>query len=251
MSSQTNKPNRTEPARPVSPNVQTKPNYESSDGSDSEVEKMSSDKAASRNPSTPAKAVMWDDVSPKFVGAENAMSPEQVKLAWTAMYNQAGVSGERQQASLRAAVYMYGLKNGTTRVGSYTGKMKLADGSVVEAAIIPRATGQEIRKFYRGCATESYEFFKLSKAVGSDPVILSRATQLGIPASAAFCMADWLGDCVEFTPAERQAYEKSFSESIRRSRAARGGFTLEKVETEASDARMRAQGETSEGPVAW
>lgn len=191
------------------------------------------------------EADQWTDAIPKEVSYEDAMSQAECNRAWEKMYSAAGMStaNEAERRALKAAVYVYGAKNGTSREGEYAGSMTLSTGKSVDAAIIPRATGKfKIRKFFRANMNESYKFFKITRFMESDQKFVAKAAQYGISAENAFAMADWLTNCPMFTPGEDKAHNTVFTKSIERSRRARGGNSLEDVEEDRLDSAISANG---------
>lgn len=178
-----------------------------------------------------AKTNKWIAAAPKAVDSENALGPEKVRAAWAKMYTAAGVSGEEGQMQLRAAVYLYGLINGTSREGSYKGFMKLANGMSVSASVIVAAVGgTEIRKFFRGNMEESYEALKIMPLADLAPAVVVKAAELGCAADEAFATADWMSNNHRFTPGELRVHNLAFTTSVSRARRARSGQSLEDVE---------------------
>jgi len=191
------------------------------------------------------KGTDWSEVVPKSVDSEDVMNSEDAKTVWEAMYKDVfgPMANEKQRASLRCAVYVYCAKNGTSREGDYSGRMTLADGTKVDASVIPRsASKMKIRKFLRACMTESYDCFKTTRCMEGDARFIAKAATLSIAPEAAFATADWLTDCPKFTPGENRAHEISFTRGLERARRSRGDKTLEKVEDERIDASMKVQG---------
>lgn len=189
--------------------------------------------------------VDWTSVVPKMVDSEDTMGVEQNKRTWEKLYKEAGLStsGEDDRRALRAAVYVYCVKNGTSREGEYSGDMVLSTGKTVNASSIVRAAGKmRVRRFLRANAKESYDFFKASRVMEADDKFVSKCASLGISAENAFATADWLGDCPLFTPGESRAHEATFTRGIERARRARDGKTLEAVEGDRQDANLHAQG---------
>lgn len=187
----------------------------------------------------------WADVIPKQVDKVGIMSDAEANQVWEKMYSMAGIpaGSEKSKKALRAGVYGYCALNGTSREGSYSGYIKLVDGTDVPAAIIPRAAGiREVRRFLRGCMRESYDFLKYSGWVEKQSNFIARCSNLGIGATVAFATADWLSDCEYFTPEEMHAHNRSFTVGITRARRARDGKTLEAVEDERVYRSTEAQG---------
>jgi hypothetical protein len=150
---------------------------------------------------------------------------------------------EKVQASCRIAVYKYLCINGTSREGSYAGTITMSDGNSFPASVIPLAAGKmQIRKFMRGNMQESYDALKSSRTMDVEARFIAKQAKLGISADCAFAVADWMTDCPLFTPAEGAAHEKSLMHGLERSRRARGGKTLEEVETSRVDDSLHAQG---------
>jgi len=197
----------------------------------------------------------WSDVLPRSVDAEDCMSVKEAKIVWEKMLGYAGMksAAEKERMALRAAVYVYCAKNGTSREGDYSGNMVLANGTEVSAAIIVRACSKmRIRKFLRSCMDESYTFFKETGVMEADERFVAKCAKLGISPECAFATADWLGGCPKFTPAESKAHDASFNKSIERARRARGGQTLEHVENERVHEELRVNGAMNaveSGPV--
>jgi len=187
----------------------------------------------------------WGDVAPKHVDQADTMPKEQVAKVWAKIYQAAGAASasEEKKKGVRAAVYAYGLINGTSREGGYQGRCTLFDGSSFPASVIATAAGKmEIRQFFRANMDESYDFFKESGYAESLPRVVSKAASLSIKASEAFAMADWMSECPKFTPAEQEAYNKSFTYSISRARKARGDHALEEVEGKRLKESLESQG---------
>jgi len=178
---------------------------------------------------------VWNDATPKIVSFEDCLGQEANSKAWEKLYAATGLKSpnEKERRSVRAAVYVYCAKNGTSREGEYSGTFVLAGGQTVDAAVIPRAAGKmKIRKFLRANMIESYIFFKETGVMEQDDRFVAKAAAFGISAECAFAMADWLDDCPMFTPAEAKAHTTVFNKSIDRSKRARGGKTLETIEDE-------------------
>jgi len=189
--------------------------------------------------------VAWDDVVPVSVDNEDTMSAADCAVVWEKMYTAAEMqgAGEKERQGLRAAVYVYGALNATSRVGNYGGKLKLADGRVVDAAIIPASTGRmAIRRFFRANMAESYEFFKTTGVMSEYPRFVAKVAEYGISATCAFAVADWLTDCPNFTPEEGKAHNAYFTKSLERAVRARGGRDLGKVEDETQQDMLAVQG---------
>lgn len=192
----------------------------------------------------------WTNLLPRHVGAENAMGPTEVANVWQKMYVKAGLRNpsEIQQKAFRMAVYVYCKKNGTSRAGAYKQDFILADGTKVNASVIPLSTGKmQIRFFMRGNMEESCKFLRDSKIIEKDEVEVKKAEALGITPSCAFAMGDWFADCPFFTPAETEAYDKSFAYSLTKARNSHGGERLEEVEERNVQKILAAQGR-SEAP---
>lgn len=205
---------------------------------------------ASRPERSAPKQVDWFSVVPRRVDSEDALGDESNARAWEKLYREAKLSsaGEEERRAMRAAVYVYCAKNGTSREGDYTGSMVLSNGTTVSSAVIARAAGRHhIRKFLRANMIESYQFFKASRVMESDERFVAKCAALGIAADFAFATSDWLTDCPLFTPSEARAHELTFVRSIDRARRARGGKTLETVEGERIGANLEAQGPSGAG----
>jgi len=181
---------------------------------------------------------------PKEVGYEDAMSASQVKAIWNNIYARIKPGmNEQEQRAVRIAFYVYAAKNGTSRVGSYSAKIVLSNGTEIDAAILPQATGpMGIRKFFRGNMDEAYVALKDSKAMERDPRFVAKVSDLNIGAEAAFATGDWFTNCALFTPAEKQAHQKSFDASVERARRTRNGHTLESVEHQRNQRSLEVQG---------
>jgi len=181
------------------------------------------------------------------------MVADRAKEIWARIYKDAGAKDENDQKAVRAAVFVYCALNGTSRVGNYGGVMQLSNGKSLPAAILVRHAQSNIRQFLRERMDESYEFFTESRAMEEHSRFVARAAALGIAPGDAFAMADWLSDCPMFTPAQKQAHDKSFNYSIERSRRAREGKTLERVEDSRIKEELSVQGPNEEtvGPVKW
>lgn len=211
---------------------------------------MSTVNAQGAGISAPAPASnfsVWADVLPKSVSFEDSMGADDATKVWEKIYNATGLKtlSEKERRSVRAAVYVYCVKNGTSREGDYGGTFVLAGGQTVEAAIIPRSAGRlKIRKFMRANMAESYHLFKETRVMESDERFVAKAAGHGIPAECAFATADWMDDCHLFTPGEARAHNIVFIRSLDRAKRARGGKTLEAVE----DQRV-AEGIEVNGPA--
>jgi len=191
------------------------------------------------------KPVDWAAVVPRRVDSEDALGVDQNKATWEKLYREAGMTAgnEEERRALRAAVYVYCAKNGTSREGDYGGEMVLSTGKHVPAAVIPKAASRNrIRKFLRANMNESYEFFKSSRVMESDDRFIAKYAGHGISPDNAFAAADWLTDCPLFTPAEVKVHNAIFVHSIDRAARARGGNTLETVENDRVQEGLRAQG---------
>lgn len=201
--------------------------------------------AMQQGPDKNSRRVVWSERAPKMVASEDSMDPRKVAAVWQKMYNEARMGGmsEAEQQAFRLGVYVYACKNGTSREGDYSGSIVLNNGAEFSAAVIPRATGKmSIRKFFRGCALESYEALKESGCMEADERFVAKVSALGVTPECAFATADWLTDCPKFTPAERAAHDKTFTMGIERARRARDGSTLESVEGGRVARTLEAQG---------
>lgn len=183
----------------------------------------------------------WKASAPKRVSYEDCMTDSLNRETWARIYQEVGARDEKAQREVRAAIYVYAAINGASRAGSYSGEIQLAGGKVISAAILSRVAGLSIRKFLRANMDESYEFFKNSRIMESYPRFISRAADLGIGPSQAFATADWLSDCALFTPEEKKAHKTSFDNALLRSKGARGGKSLESVESAANERSLKAQ----------
>jgi len=208
---------------------------------------MSTSTVSSSGFAAAGSANEWSDVVPKLVSRESAMDEKLVAEKWDAIYRLAGITGsnEKKQRAVRAGVYVYLALNGTSRVGNYSGSIILNDGTEMEAAVIPRALRGDIRRFMRGNMRESYEFFKKSRYMERIPEFVAKVATLTIAAECAFATADWFQDCAEFTPAEKDAYDKNYQHSLHRAKNARGGRSLEEVEGDHRDRELAAQGSSA------
>lgn len=186
----------------------------------------------------------WTELIPKEVTPADSLSVAESEKNWQEMYKLAGLAtgSEKQKKAFRAWAYVQGCLNGTSRQGDFRGVDKLFDGTPVEAAIIPRVLGRDIRKHYRANMDESYKFFKTTRVMETYSRFIKKCAGLGIGASEAFATADWLDDCPHFTPGEAAAHAKSFNTSLARARRARDGKTLEQVEDEDLAQAIRVNG---------
>lgn len=187
----------------------------------------------------------WEALSPIAVDYEDALGPAKVQSNWNKLYSLAGLRApnEDTQRAFRLAVYVYAAINGTSREGSYSGSITMSNGHSFEAAIIPNAVGKmQIRKFFRGNMTESYNALKQSKVLENDERFVAKVSSFGVSAQDAFATADWFANCPHFTPAERHAYDVSFNYSVTRARRNRQGRNLEEVEHGRLSENLDAQG---------
>jgi len=148
---------------------------------------------------------------------------------------------EAAKRFLRAGVYAYLLVNGTSRVGAYAGTFTTADGRVVEASKIVNAVGAtEVRRWMRGCMSESYQMLKIFDIQALSPRYVAKMASMNVSAANTFATADWLTNCPLFSPAEKQAHDASFTFSTTRAHASRGG-TLDGVEERLLGKQVDAQ----------
>lgn len=178
------------------------------------------------------------------------MSALKVRTAWNAIYAKIGMrsADEKEQAGVRLAVYVYGVLNGTSSVGAYSGTVTTANGRTFQAAVIPQVVGvNDIRRFFRGNMLESYTSLKSSKVMERNPAFVASKARFGATAETAFATADWMKDCPEFTPAEKNVHEASFNFSIEKARRSRGGKSLDEVKREDNEDNLSAQGPLSGG----
>jgi len=213
------------------------------------VEEPSYASKKSRN-NRAADRIDWGAIVPVSFDSEDAMNPARVAAKWQYMYTLAGLRspGEETQAAFRLAVYAYACRSGTSREGTYSGEIVMADGTKFTAAVIPRAVGKiDIRKFFRGNSAESYEALKLSRVMQGDERFVAKCEELGIGAEEAFATADWLGDCAQMTPSERVAHSKSLNYGLSRARRARDGRALEQVEEGRVEKGLQVQGNLDQG----
>lgn len=189
-------------------------------------------------------SMSWASLAPQHVDRAAQLPEGKIQETWNKMYALAECSSKDEafKMGFRFAAYEYGLVNGTSRAGDYAGELVLFDGTHIPAAVIPQATGvMQIRKFFRSNMGESYKYFKDTARAEALPDVVSKAAKLGIPAADAFAMADWMTNCPKFTPGEQAAHTKSFNHSLMRSRAARGGASLENVEDASLSRGLSAQ----------
>lgn len=182
---------------------------------------------------------------PTSVDEADCLPQSRVAGIWARIYRKAGFNSpnEKEKNDVRAAVYSYCLKNGTSREGAFSGDLHLNGGQVVPASIIPVCVGKmEIRKFFRSNMEESYDYFVESGYAETQPRLIAKAAKYGVAAPEAFAMADWLTDCAKFTPAQSEAHERVFQHSVERARRARDGRKLEDVEDARLDKALEAQG---------
>jgi len=188
------------------------------------------------------RGIDWSDLAPEKVQYADSLSEAASRAIWQKIYIAAHVSGEKEQAMLRSATYLYMLVNGTSREGSYEGDLMMKNGTRVPAGIIVQSTGKtSIRRFFRANMDESYDALKAMDLSVSAPRHVAKVAAMGISADAAFAVADWLGDCKKFLPNESLAYERSFNFNIRRAAKARGNSSLEAVEYKRAEASLAAQ----------
>lgn len=191
------------------------------------------------------KPVDWSTVIPKRVDSEDTLGVEQNKATWEKLYKYASMAtaNEEERKAVRAAIYYYCAKNGTSREGDYAGNMMLSNGKVVSAAVIPQAAGvKHIRRFLRANMVESYDFFKSTKIMESDDRFVAKCAALGISSEYAFATSDWMTDCHLFTPGETRAHNTSFNHGLERARRSRGGKGLEEVEKDRVHETLMVQG---------
>jgi len=199
----------------------------------------------------PSNLSDWGDMVPKSTTFADCVSDKEKVQIWNKIYNECGMrsANEKERKMVRAAIYTYCCKNGTSREGEYSGTITLANGQEIEAAVIPRCAGRmKIRKFLRANMLESYDYFKQSRVMEADERFVTKAAAFGVSADAAFALADWLDDCPKFAPAEAKAHQAVFVASIERARRARGGHSLEDVEGERITDELRANGPANAGP---
>jgi len=156
---------------------------------------------------------------------------------------------EAEQAAFRLAAYRYACVNGTSREAAYSGSATMSNGHRFATSIIPQAVGRmNIRRFFRSNMKESYEALKASETVERDePRYVASVGALGISSACAFATADWLADCPMFTPEEGRAHQAAFDYRVQRSKRARGGRTLEEVESVRRGETLEAQGPATAG----
>jgi len=191
----------------------------------------------------------WSAFVPKSVDSEDALGPEKNQQVWEKLYRAAGfpMATEQERMAIRAGVYVYCAKNGTSREGDYSGDIVLSNGKRISAACIPAASGKfAVRKFLRANAIESYTFLKKTRCMEAEGKFVAKCATLGISAENAFATADWLTNCPLFTPGESRAHDASFTHGLDRSRRARDGQNLEKVEQSRVHANLQAQGPSAE-----
>jgi len=189
----------------------------------------------------------WASVAPLVVDREDTMGIDKVALVWEKIYRLAGLKNptEDKRKACRLAVYVYGVLNGTSREGGYSGSIVMSDGTKFSASVIVQATTKfKLRQFYRGNMVESYSALKNSNVIENNDRFVAKAAKLGIAPECAFAMADWFGDCHLLSPAETHAHSKSFAHALERAKRSRGG-TLEEVEDERVSAELHAQGEVT------
>lgn len=171
------------------------------------------------------------------------MSPAKTREVWRKLNNAIGVSTEDDQTGVRVGVFLYLYKNGASRVGNYKGSITTYTGKTFQASEIPFHAGRtEVRRFMRGCMDESYTALKELPLAQLAPKQLAKCAALGIAADDAFAIADWLDGCPKFTHSESAAHEKYRNYSLRRSKLARDGSSLEEVEEHSVNMALEAQG---------
>jgi len=190
-----------------------------------------------------AGASKYAGMMPKGVDSVGVMSSEKCVESWGKIYKAAGVAsaGESTKVSVRCAFYAYCLLNGTSPKGEYSGRLVSSAGTVVDAVVLPTAVGtMDVRRFMRGNAQESVDFFRANAPGELDPV-RAKCETLGIRVSDALALADWLDATTGLTPSEREAQQQIKNFSLQRATRSRGG-TVEDMRRENMQDAVAAQG---------
>lgn len=165
----------------------------------------------------------WLTRKPLRVDYEDTMAREDVAKVWEAVYEQAKARNEEQKAATRLAVYVYGAKNGTVRVGNYGGTIQVSYGQKFSAKVISTACKGTIRQFYRGNMDESYEALSESRALNDDERLVARALSQNVPLAAIISLCDWFKDCSKMSQQEQQHHDRLFTIKNAAAYANRGG----------------------------
>jgi len=190
------------------------------------------------------QGVDWASLAPRGVDWVRVMSKLKVDKKWEEIYAAAGLRNpsESTRASLRLGVYVYLFRNGATRVGEYSGLITMSDGHSFPASVIVRAVGPvDMRRFMRGNVIESYRALKESRVIENSAEDVAAVAPFGIRAEDAFATADWFDQCSMLTPSEKAAHDKVFNYKLERSSRSRGNKTLESVEEDGLEDKLRAQ----------
>jgi hypothetical protein len=175
------------------------------------------------------KTIDWSKRVARRVDYEDTMDPERVARVWREIYTEAGAQSEDQQEAVRCAVYEYGAKNGTVKIGNYTGTIVTEYGRRFSSKIIATACKGTIRQFFRGNMDESYDALNEGRVLENDPRMTARAVNSNVPLAAIMSLCDWFKDCPKMSTLEVQHHNRLFVNKNAAATAGRGG-SLEDVQ---------------------
>jgi hypothetical protein len=188
---------------------------------------------------------------PQRVDAVNTLPRVKVDKVWAALYGYAKIAGaaEETKLALRCAVYCYLAVNGTSPEGSYTGIVISGKGTELQAAKIPECAGKfDVRRFMRGNAKESVDYFHETDVLAGLEPMVTKCAQHNLRPSEALALCDWLDGAQGLTPVELEAQARLKAESLMRARRSRGGHSVEELRDEDVQRGLEAQGPDVKAP---
>jgi len=139
---------------------------------------------------------------------------------------------------VRCAVYEYGAKNGTVKMGNYTGIIQTSYGRKFSSKIIATECRGQIRQFFRGNMDESYEALTESHALTSDDRLVARALNANVPLSAIIALCDWFKDCPKMSTLEVTHHNRLFVNKNAAATASRGGSLEDTLNRSVAETEM-------------
>jgi len=193
-----------------------------------------------------AKALKkYASCEPKRVDVVSVMAVDKVIDIWNKIYAAADIAngGEATKLSLRCAVYCYLALNGTSPVGEYSGDIVSGLGTSLAASAIPAVVSRHsVRRFARGNAAESVEYFHATDVLAKLEGMRAKCEVISLPVENAIALCDWLDGATGLTPRELEWQVKLKNHSLSKSRASRGGKGIEELRDATLDDTVRAQG---------
>lgn len=184
------------------------------------------------------------DMVPASVPVAKVMSPNDNRVVWEEIYAKAGIAskGEDVKRALRCAVYLYWAINGTSPEGSYTGNIVTAKGTSFPVSIVVAAsTRLAVRQFARANATEALAFFRATRVLQQQQVLVAKADELSVTLDSLVGMVDFFDSVAGLTPVEKACQSAMKNYGLVRARNSRGGRDTQTLVAERRNENLDAQ----------